>query len=1418
VTPEQLPAVIQQLGLGPLRRMPRDEFEQLLEAQRQQWLDSQRQPLLAALRLTAALEGDDLVGRAEWDIYNPGSGARPMSLEPLRVALSNATWGDGRPAVLGVPPSGLGIVVWVERTGLQTLRSDWSAAGIVMLNERRYELRWPTATTTTMELDLPVALFPAANEVLITGPFPTNTPRLQRWRIRLSGRNRLDLALRSTATADPMATAEVRSRFDLQPIGCFCTYDFDLRPVRGHASSWTFLIDPRVHIMDVISTPRATWSIDRSNTNKQSHALRVTLTPPASSVRLIIQALTPPPSSGKFELPFIRAHTSIVTRETLEVRLTSDWKLNHFDAGDYRLMQSSLASDQARILTLQGHWLPHTPAHTTRTHRRPPLLDLAPAESTWVSCQELAVWEPDLPTPRLTIRLRLSVKKGSLFHFHCRWPQGYELRQFNGGEALLSSMDHQQRIVHVEWLRPLVSGQSTELEWEWVATTPLPPPGTEVPFPKFTPLSVQQRQGIFAIVASRSSGIARPGPGTEPQGWFDWIFTLPPTTAQAVFRYQSHDVQGFWQLQPKASAPTATPAIPRLTTAPASLQINSSVPTVLDACQILLPSLEGPDVFFVAVQLQRPKFLSDASPIYFPVTLAPCAQIEAIWIDGHWLSPGSYQRDHTGQWQIHVPAGSEQIVTMVIRGRGQPRRFGPWHRLDPLPLQGTIPILAASCYVRLPRGCSIVSPASSGKLPPLWATLPPDVLPPLDDNDWLLITPGRSLWYGSSSWALATAFVLFGVWFGCQLYLHFSKVIVWTTTGLVSFALIISLLLPTWWQWLLWPTTIAILIVQGLRIAGLNAIQAASSTALCLSASGLPYVFFWSTQATQAQSSTGPLTVLILPPDAQDKKEQVLVPLAFWDRLAALTTRPPVWLLSEAHYQIVEQGLTAQVEARYRVYVFDHSESAFLLPLGDSRLESARINDQVAYPTVIRPGLYSLPLPGKGRQELHVRFVTNIVGTAERELRFGSPECPQTTLSVQSMTPLRQVALPMRLGRWNRHDDSHPQHVQAELGAVRQIALRWREEGTGQSTLRIRQCCLWDVNPQGAELTVAAWLEIVSGSVTQFELLFPAELEVTQVAIRAADNSVTTPLRDWSLASSAANWRALSIKLRMPISGRWLLVAQAVPRYLPSNQPLLRFPRITLPRPVENEAFYVLRFKDIALEAIQRQGVIDFSPDVLYPSFDGIAELRLDPSQSLRVFRPIDAAEAELRPSLRLAAELHLHTHTRWQIGWSQPPPRPATASTRTQAPLIAIAEGTIHWKNASGGFLELTLPVSVNEILGPEVAQWSQHQGVVQIWLRRPLVEGSLQWVGQHQLSLSASWELPLPRPTAPAKLQEQWQISYPNELKLVWDRLRGWTPVDLPAAPMTPTTLTFTAESLLQPPLLPRLSLLPSAHAQRP
>lgn len=594
-----------------------------------------------------------------------------------------------------------------------------------------------------------------------------------------------------------------------------------------------------------------------------------------------------------------------------------------------------------------------------------------------------------------------------------------------------------------------------------------------------------------------------------------------------------------------------------------------------------------------------------------------------------------------------------------------------------------------------------------------------------------------------------------------------------------------SLLAPPWWQHAaVIPLSIGLVVVAAMVVVrGSRLVQVAVLVAVtgALTQSDLP-----------AQLSP-PALVVVLPPDAEGR-EFIVAPKTVLDQLIVMPHSPGV-VLSSSNYAMTADAAGARVVATYIVNALDDGPAVATLSLADARLEKVTVNKATAFPVAPRPGIYSIPLPGRGRHEIEIVSTVPFSGTgSDRELRFGVPECPVTRLAVDLPGTARQVQVVGRIGRQTMTGGDRVQ-LQAEVGAVKSLHIRWREGGEGQATVKVREGCIWDLTETGAELTACYLARVEPGTISSLQFSIPAELDVLGVTARSLDPAGVAALREWTLGKEATGFRPLQIDFQGPTSGRVLVVLTASPRKTITRQPILRFPKPTISSIVaEPDAAYALRTKGLTIEDPGRSGMIDFAPDALTRDFGGVAELRLDPNVPVRVFRPTPGRTPELHPTLRLLAEPpHATLETTWYVG-----------------PTRAEANGIIRWNGKDAPpLVEFLLPgVKVVEVRGAEVASWAQVGSRTQVWFRRPVREGEIEWIGTtavHNLEFDAH----APRLEEMHLLGDTLRIQATEGYAPRIERDRGWMAV----RPGADGMLVFSTTNLATQPVRVRL-----VSAERP
>ncbi|MBX9625978.1 MAG: hypothetical protein K2X82_19420, partial [Gemmataceae bacterium] len=283
-----------------------------------------------------------------------------------------------------------------------------------------------------------------------------------------------------------------------------------------------------------------------------------------------------------------------------------------------------------------------------------------------------------------------------------------------------------------------------------------------------------------------------------------------------------------------------------------------------------------------------------------------------------------------------------------------------------------------------------------------------------------------------------------------------------------------------------------------------------------------------------------------------------------------------------------------------------------------------------------------------------------------------------------------------------------------DLGPARAVQLRWRQGAAGTPAVAVREGCVWDVAEAGDRLTACYLARVTAGAATGFGFDLPAELEPVRVAVQALTPGAAAAIAGWTLGAEANGLRPLRVDLAGPADGRLLVTLECVRRGPPTRRPVLRFPR---PVGVERlGGVYGLRAAGVAVEAVERAGVIDFAADALFREFGEVRDLRLSPAAPPLAFSPQPGAEAELRPVLRPGPEPPAVTQdVTWRVG-----------------PTRADGEGAVRWAGKDPvPAVEFAVPgARVLEVRGADVAGWGQADGRVQVWLRRPTKGGEVGWV----------------------------------------------------------------------------------------
>lgn len=1453
VTEAQLPDVLKATDPAALVRLPRDQFEARARKAAATAAAARTTPRIVEATYTAALAGGDLTGTADWVITNPCGRPAALALDPLKLALGRATWADGKDAVVGAfgPGFPAGPVAWVESPGRHVLRADWSAAGTPEPGQRRFILSVPAAPVATLDLTLPSGQRPTAatGDAMLTGPLPVPGDAARRsWRFRFGGRSKLEFAVR---TPDPaggpgLVQAALAARYDITPGQLACSFEYDLQLARGPVAEWVFATDPGLKVTDVVVNNRGAWRAEPGPTPDGPQRVRVTLREPTAGGKVLITAVASPPAGP---LPMVRPDgPAVVDDERIEVRVHPELKPEDWRPGDFRLTESTAATDGTRAMSLVGTLLP---AGSNRPFRRPPQVRVSAAGPVFTT-REAVEWRLDGGRQSLAVRVLVQVRRGSLFQLTLRTPPEFAPDRDVGPDDLVS---HTTRApgggVAVEFYRPLTAGQQAELQFHFRGRDVAVGRAARLPFPQVEPDGAAERGGWLAVCPGPGwSATPRANPGApaavEPE-------PPPPADAVAVYGYRATPPGGeliLTPVRPEFDADTETRVAAdgdKLVThsrvalrvrsgavssvavfepgpfrpgrewhaaglaaaqsvwlggAPAALRLLAAPGGLLPATAAARAGFAvGPGTLWV-IRLARPTtadvVLETSAPVAgteFPlltvggaeaqstdvrldpalaarfavaaerydtrspvrVALNPRAAVppgpSVSWAFGQAHLVTTVTADAAcevffafevariggAKLPLRLPNGAE--VRSVSVG-GRPLTAAQFGGPSPLAIPVAQPTTVEVRY-RLPAraswwGARIVSPPpemEGGEYVTPWGWVFPAGMLPCVLRGWEVVSPadipgglpntgpgeplavrfpGSTMTVVRRDVAAAFGVALAAVvgivgWLGVARPRR--RVVVFLCAVLATMGPAALYGPPGWYAPLLPPLVAAVAalaavaVARGARVPPLPSRAKVAATAALLAVCSV-------TALAAVVDAPAPVTVFLLTP--ADGPQAVLAPKAVLDQLDAAATRPnPTVVITAADYDGRADETTARLTARFTVFSFVEGEAAVVLPLADARLEAVAVDGQPAHPEQVRPDTYAVPVVGFGRHEVEVRFAVPVGRNGpDREVRFGVPDVPAAKLTLLTPPSARQA----QVTGWRGAQQIAGPRVRADVGGGRAVQVRWREAFTGTPVVRVREAGVWDVSESDLTLTACYLVRVEQGAVSRLQFDVPEELEPARVTVRQQDaaGGPTALLRDWSFGPTRDRFRRLRIDLQAPAGGRLLVTLECSLRNAPTRQPTLRFP-LAVAMTAEADPVFGLRAPRVTIEDVPRSGVGEPPDDALAP-FAAVAALRLDPAVPVRTFRPLPNAVPELRPVLRAGPEPPAVTQdVAWRVG-----------------PGRADGDGTIRWKDVSVSLMEFQLPgVRVTEVRGADVAGWAAAGGRVQVWLRKPVRGGAVEWAG---------------------------------------------------------------------------------------
>ncbi|QEL13769.1 hypothetical protein [Limnoglobus roseus] len=620
---------------NPFRRMPREEFEQRVRAA----VNVHSPPSLVGAYYRASFAGDSLAGTGEWVVSADGDGA--LSLDPLKVAVRELKWPDGREALLWGTPAKL----WADRRGRTPVAFAWSARGTDEPGAVRFDLSLPAAPLAVLDLNLPADRVPVAKRgQLLTGPFPKADNRAG-WKIAFGGESRLEFAVRRTTGAGlpaAFATFARVAKFDLSPGLAVAAFEFDTTAARGPLSTLEFEFDPALTVTDVTAPGLESWHVT-------DRRLTATFREPVAAGVVAVAAVAAVPTGGEpWPVPTVRPTFGPLTDDRIDVRLGGDVKLDGWSGGDYRLVRTA-AADPAFTLSFKGG-LPSD----GNAPRRPPSLRVRAATAEFATADALE-WRVEPGRTQLTARFRVSVSRGPLTRLTFRTPPGFTtLPAVLTPDDPTAAWTNTGGLWTLEPTHPILTGEAVDVRVELRGPAPTfdtPDARPTLAVPVVAPVGTAKRDGTLTIqVSSALRGWLSHAPGDLDARTLKYTHD-PVATLTLAAKGVPADRVG----EPEAEKPAPAENVWRFA--------DLALAVALDPAGSVRGELSG------RVRAAAGRTLS--------ITLPPGAAVESARIDGKWAD--AIETDGVAHLPIPTPDADGVAFTLAYRlppTPGWPHRLG----------------------------------------------------------------------------------------------------------------------------------------------------------------------------------------------------------------------------------------------------------------------------------------------------------------------------------------------------------------------------------------------------------------------------------------------------------------------------------------------------------------------------------------------------------------------------------------------------------------------------------------------------------------------------------------------------------------------------------------------------------------------
>jgi hypothetical protein len=488
---------------------------------------------------------------------------------------------------------------------------------------------------------------------------------------------------------------------------------------------------------------------------------------------------------------------------------------------------------------------------------------------------------------------------------------------------------------------------------------------------------------------------------------------------------------------------------------------------------------------------------------------------------------------------------------------------------------------------------------------------------------------------------------------------------------------------------------------------------------------GLALLLLAFTWGAAAQPVTPPTySVFII----DGKKPMVLVPpelsakLDEWEKPSIGTQGA---ILVQAKYSgKVKDGL-AKFDVEYQIHSSQVAD--LVVPLAGVQLQEGAFLDGVpVYPAPHKSG-YVLPIKTRGAHHLRLSFAVRVGSVNDHlELKFTIPKLAQNAVQVEWAAPVQALHCQHCWGEEIRTMDARQalKEWHAQLGGENAVNLRWTNLGAVPSpkAIEVQEAHFWDLRPGSASLSSVLHYSVGAGTLTQITVGMPEALHVRGVEASGLAPAPATPLllKSWQIIGKGGQ-RRLIVELAQPTAGTIALNLDIVPLLSMRERKLL----LPLPVPALQQG-KVAGLLGYRLDADENPSAQDLVVQSITPEeFDPLWKKAGGPpvasvSRAYRFKRssPQAGLEIDLRGESRQA-----QFHLQWGLDLHH---------------ADLLGKFSVRSSHEDLMLLEFFVDpaLTLTEVAGADVKRWHLQDTLLQVWLRQPRKQTTVDLVGWRALA----------------------------------------------------------------------------------